>query len=71
MLQMVELLTVPLAECRDQYEKGVITENMICAAASNKDSCFVSHSAIFILSAEFKNETFAVSGDYTFNLPYY
>lgn len=43
-LQMVELLPVPLTECRDQYEAGIITKNMICAAAANKDSCFVSHS---------------------------
>lgn len=39
-LQMVELLPVPLTKCRDQYEAGIITENMICAAATNKDSCF-------------------------------
>lgn len=39
-LQMVELLPVPLDECRQQYEEGVITENMFCAADNNKDSCF-------------------------------
>lgn len=46
-LQMVELLPVPLKECREQYEDGIITENMICAAATDKDSCFVSPSFIF------------------------
>ncbi|KAK8400277.1 hypothetical protein O3P69_003171 [Scylla paramamosain] len=39
-LQMVELLPVALEECRQQYEEGAITENMICAADTNKDSCF-------------------------------
>ncbi|XP_069947151.1 chymotrypsin-like protease CTRL-1 [Cherax quadricarinatus] len=39
-LQKVEMQTVPQEVCRRQYEAGVITDNMICAAALNKDSCF-------------------------------
>nr|XP_045610796.1 venom serine protease 34-like [Procambarus clarkii] len=39
-LQKVELATVPLAQCMKQYQAGIITDNMICAAAPDKDACF-------------------------------
>ncbi|XP_071537578.1 trypsin-1-like, partial [Panulirus ornatus] len=39
-LQKVDLVTVPLEQCRDKYLAGLVTENMICAAAEGKDACF-------------------------------
>ncbi|KAK3858571.1 hypothetical protein Pcinc_035243 [Petrolisthes cinctipes] len=39
-LQKVELVTVPLDQCQDRFQEGTVTNNMICAAAPGKDSCF-------------------------------
>ncbi|XP_042210685.1 trypsin-1-like [Homarus americanus] len=39
-LQKVDLVMVSREICKDQYQADVITDNMICAAASGKDACF-------------------------------
>lgn len=61
-LQKVTVQVLDREDCRDEYGSSKITENMICAAAPNKDACQVSFILTLINLIQFviKNEIFRV-----------